>query len=350
MNISRATIGLIAGKEVYLFTISHPSGAHIQITNYGATWTSALVPDNKGVFADVLLGYNDLNGYLSDSNYMGSTVGRFANRISQASFTINHLTYFLDKNDGDNTNHGGFSGVNKQVFESEVTGNEVVFSLKSSDGEGGFPGNVDVKVSYSFSEDLKVVIQYWAVSDKDTYLNLTNHAYFNLAGTGNILKHQLQVSSSEMLETDEHFIPSGNFVQVKGTEFDFTNLRSIDNGLKVNSRQLIWNRGYNHCYPLADFPEGAPAQPAATLIEPLSGRMLQLFTTLPSVLVYTAGYLNSQLPGKSGACYQPCDGICLEAQFYPDSPHHAHFPSCLLRKGEIYHQTIEFHFTIEDND
>jgi aldose 1-epimerase len=350
MSISQVTIGSIDSKKVYLFTINHPSGAQIQLTNYGATWTSAMIPDNRGVLADVLLGYNDLNGYLSDTNYMGSTVGRFANRINRACFTINHITYFLDKNDGDNTNHGGFSGINKQVFESEVNYDEVVFSLKSPDGHGGFPGNVFIKVSYSFSVDLMVVIKYWAVTDKDTYLNLTNHAYFNLAGTGSILKHQLQVSSSEMLETNENFIPTGKLIPVVGTEFDFTRMRSIGDGMNGKSQQIIWNRGYNHCYPVTKTSEGVPTQPAATLFDPLSGRMLQLFTTLPSVLVYSAGYLNSILPGKSGLFYKPCDGICLEAQFYPDSPNQVHFPSCLIRKNQVYNQYIKFHFTVVENN
>lgn len=350
MNISQTTIGSIEGKEVYLFTISHPLGAQIQLLNYGATWTSALIPDKSGKLADVLLGYNDLNGYLSDTNYMGNTIGRFANRISRASFTINGQTYFLDQNEGDNTNHGGFLGMNNQVFESEVAGDKVVFSLKSPDGQGGFPGNVLMKVSYSFSDDLMVNINYWAITDKDTYLNLTNHAYFNLAGSGSILKHQLQISSSEMLETNENFIPTGKLIPVNGTEFDFTSLRSIGEEMNVKSQQLIWNRGYNHCYPIPKTPEGVSSQPAVTLIDPLSGRILQLFTTLPSVLVYSAGYLNSNLPGKSGVCYKPCDGICLEAQFYPDSPNQALFPSCLLGKNQVYNQSIEFHFTVIENN
>lgn len=236
------------------------------------------------------------------------------------------------------------------MFESEITGDKVVFLLKSPDGQGGFPGNVFMKVSYTFSVDLNVVINYWAVTDKDTYLNLTNHAYFNLAGTGSILKHQLQISSTEILETNENFIPTGKLIPVEGTEFDFTRMRSIGEALNVKSQQLIWNRGYNHCYPVTQTPEGVPSQPAASLFDPLSGRRLQLFTTLPSVLVYSAGYLNSILPGKSGVCYKPWDGICLEAQYYPDSPNQALFPSCLIRKNQVYNQSIKFHFTVIENN
>jgi len=347
MNISSQPFGCVKGKEVFLYTISHQSGASIQLSNYGATWVSALIPDSNGVLADVLLGYTGLDGYLSDSNYMGSTVGRFANRIKNAGFTLNGCKYDLDKNDGENTNHGGFSGFNTQVYDADVTGNSVVFSLNSPDGEGGFPGNVSLKVSYSFSGDLKVLIQYKATTDKDTYLNLTNHAYFNLAGSGSVVTHLLSIPSDNILETDECFIPTGKMIPVSDTVFDFTRMRTIDSRMDEHNQQLIWNKGYNHCYPLVNHHVSNTLQPAATLYDPLSGRQLQLFTTLPSVLIYTAGFLNSQLPGKSGSRYQPFEGICLEAQFFPDSPNHSHFPSCLLQPDEVYHHSIEYHFTIK---
>ena len=344
MNISKQFFGLVDEKEVWLFSISHDSGASIQITNYGATWVSAVMPDKNGDLGDVILGYDNLNGYLSDTNYMGSIVGRFANRIKNASFNLNNHTYFLDKNDGENTNHGGYSGFHSQVFESEITENAVVFLLKSPDGEGGYPGNVDIRICYSFSDDLKVRINFWATTDKDTCLNMTNHAYFNLRGSGNILKHQLQIPSTEMLETNENYIPTGKLVPVTGTPFDFTRMRRVDERINENNQQLIWNRGYNHCYPISIMPDSDQPQPAARLFEPVSGRQLHLFATLPSVLVYSAGFLDSKLPGKSGINYQPADGICLEAQFYPDSPNHPHFPSCLLRKDEIYNHSTEYRF------
>lgn len=345
MSILCQPFGRVKGKEVFLFTISHPSGACIQLSNYGATWVSAIVPDSKGTLADVLLGYPDLEGYLSDTNYMGSTVGRFANRISNAGFSLNGCRYSLDKNDGENTNHGGFNGFNSQVFDGEVSGNTVVFSLKSPDGEGGFPGNISLKVTFSFSEDLRVHIQFDATTDQDTYLNLTNHAYFNLAGSGSVLSHQLQIPSAEILETDKCFIPSGKMIPVRDTVFDFIHMRTIDSRMDEQNQQLIWNKGYNHCYPINKQPGNGLLQPAASLVDPLSGRQLQLFTTLPSVLIYTAGFLNSQLPGKSGSHYQPFEGICLEAQFFPDSPNHSHFPSCLLLPDEVYQHSIEYHFT-----
>ncbi|MDD4969084.1 MAG: galactose mutarotase [Paludibacter sp.] len=347
MEITQEVFGTIGQKPVYIFKIIHSSGATIRITNYGATWVSAIMPDKNGVLADVLLGYNNLAGYVSDTSYMGSTVGRFANRIANARFTLNGRSYALDKNDGENCNHGGFSGIHKQVFESEISGDGVIFSMTSPDGEGGFPGNVILKVSYTFTDDLKVKIHYWATTDQDTYLNLTNHAYFNLAGSGSMLQHQLQIPSTMMLETNEQFIPTGKIIPVQDTVFDFTEARILGTRIHEKNQQLIWNKGYNHCYPVHNSSERDPSMPVATLSDPLSGRRVQLFTTLPSVLIYSAGFLSSQLPGKSGTCYQPFEGICLEAQYYPDAPNHAHFPSCLLRKNEVYDHSIEYHFSAE---
>jgi len=347
MNITQELFGLIAGKEVYIFTISHSSGASIQVSNYGATWISAVVPDRVGVMSDVLLGYKELEGYLSDTNYMGSTVGRFANRINKARFTLHDQLYMLDKNDGENTNHGGYRGIHKQVFDVSLTGNAVVFSLKSPDGEAGFPGNVSMQVSYTFTEDLQVAIRFRATTDKDTYLNLTNHAYINLAGTGNILQHSLYIPSSDMLETDEYFIPTGKILPVQDTVFDFSHMKPVEAGMDMMNEQIIRNKGFNHCYPIFQTPDGDHVRHAATLSEHVSGRKLEVFTTLPSVLVYSAGFLVSLLPGKSGKNYQPFDGICLEAQYYPDSPNQPHFPSCILRKDAMYDHTIEFRFSVE---
>ena len=346
MEISKELFGKVGGKEVYLVTISHSSGACIKIMNYGATWVSALIPDINGTLADVLLGYSTLEGYLSDTNCMGSTVGRFANRINHARFILHDQTYLLDKNDGDNNIHGGFTGFHHQVFDYEQTGDAVVFTYHSPDGEGGFPGNVTVKITYSFSDDLKVRIHYRATTDKDTYLNLTNHAYFNLSGDENILNHQLQISSDKILDTNDWFIPTGEYKPVEGTPFDFKVMKAVGENIHEQNLQLIRNRGYNHCYPLEFQVLKKQQLPAATLSDPTSHRQLKLFTTLPSVLIYTAGFLKSVLPGKSGKKHHPFEGICLEAQFYPDSPNHPYFPTCLIQKNEVYHHEIEFHFSL----
>lgn len=348
MNVTQEVFGRIDGQEIYLFTIRSDSGSSIQVSNYGATWVSAKMPDRDGRIADVILGYNDLNGYLSDSNYMGSTIGRFSNRIKNAQFSIGTKIFYLEKNEGENSNHSGSTGFHKKIFDFEVTENGVNFTLFSRDGEGGFPGNLLAKITYVFSDELNVKIDFWAVADKDTYLNITNHAYFNLEGSGNILKHFLQIPSTKILETDKSYIPTGKLIDICNTAFDFSKTKAIGENINEQNLQLIWNRGYNHCYPIVvDSKNKTDLKLAAKLIDFESGRKLQLFTTLPSVLIYSGGFLNSILPGKNGCCYNPFDGICLEPQFYPDSPNHKKFPTCLLRIGNIYKQSIVYNFSTD---
>jgi len=344
MKIEKRHFGFTdSGTEVLLFRMVHESGAYMELTNYGATWVSAVVPDKDGRFSDVILGYNNLAGYLSDTAYMGATVGRFANRIGNAHFTLNGRTYKLDCNDGENTNHGGFSGFHKKIFDYRIEENKVVFSLFSPDGEGGFPGNLKLNVTYSFSEDLTVTINYSAESDQDTYLNLTNHAYFNLRGSDDILDHYLFIPSTKMLVTDEFFIPTGKIIQVDHTPFDFSKPKLICcNIFEINS-QLINNKGYNHCFDL-DNPH-SDCVLAAVLNEPITGRQLKVYTTKPAVLFYSAGFLNSVAAGKSGSNYFPYAGLCLETQFFPDSPNQSNFSNCVLRKGEIYDHRTEYRFS-----
>lgn len=345
MEIEKKQFGSIkAGFEIQIFRITHESGAYIELTNLGATWVSAILPDRDGLFADVVLGYDNLKGYLTDTSYIGSTVGRFANRISNARFVLDGKTYKLDKNDGKNTNHGGFSGFNRKIFDYQIMDNEVIFSLFSPAGDGGFPGNVNVKVSYSFSEDLTVTIRYSAESDQDTYLNLTNHAYFNLNGSGNILDHILYIPTTKMLVTDEFFIPTGEFVQVDHTAFDFSQPKSIGRNIFDQNEQLVNNRGYNHCYMLKDINSNRKL--AAVLSDSATGRKLTVYTTKPALLLYTAGFLSSTLPGKTGYCYYPYAGLCLETQYLPDSPNQPIFPDTILRKGCSYEHKTEYHFSV----
>ncbi|MHB9057022.1 MAG: aldose epimerase family protein [Paludibacteraceae bacterium] len=344
MKIEQQTFGFIEKREVCLFTLSYDSGVTIKLSNYGATWVSAILPDKNGVYKDVVLGYDNLKGYLTDTNYIGSTVGRYANRISNARFVLGGKTYELDKNDGKNTNHGGFSGFNRKIFDYQIKDNEVIFSLLSPDGDGGFPGNVNVKVSYSFSEDLMVKIRYSAESDQDTYLNLTNHAYFNLSGSGNILEHVLQIPTTNMLVTDEFFIPTGEFSQVDHTAFDFSQPKSVGRDIFEQNEQLVNNRGYNHCYVLKD--QNSDCKLAAVLSDPATGRQLTVYTTKPALLLYTAGFLSSTMTGKTGYCYYPYSGLCLETQYLPDSPNQPIFPDTILRKGCSYEHKTEYRFSV----
>lgn len=331
------------GREVVLVRLTNKSGAYIELTNFGATWVSAMVPDSKGQLNDVILGYPSLDGYISDTCYLGCTIGRFANRIRSARFSIGENDYILEANDDINSNHGGTSGFNKKLWDVTLFASGVCFSLFSPDGEGGYPGNLTVEVCYHFSEDNQVTINYKAESDKRTYVNLTNHAYFNLSGEVNVLNHFLHIPSNTILETTKDYIPTGNFRDVHGSPFDFTSPSKLGDRIFEMDDQLEWNRGYNHCYVLNQ-NEKKGLVLAAILSDSLSGRTLEVQTTLPSILVYTGNYLKTNFPGKKGALYDPYEGVCLEAQFFPDTPNHSHFPSCLISPGDIYQQVTVFTF------
>lgn len=317
-------------ETIYLFRLTNESGAYIELTNLGATWVSAYMYENKGNLSNVLLGYGSAAEYINDPFYLGATVGRFANRIHQASFTIQDKVYLLEKNDEHNTNHGGFYGFNKKLWTWKQIENGICFELRSPDGDGGYPGNVHVEVAYTFSETNELTIQYHGTTDQATYLNLTNHAYFNLSGKAKkIYLHQLYIPSTQILETTAAFIPTGRFSNVADSPFDFTTPHAIGENLHDDNEQIRWNRGYNHCYVLKNEVSNQ-LQTAAILSDPISGRELTVETDLPGVLLYTAGYLPT-----------PDTGVCLETQYFPDTPSHPHFPSCLLMPGEEYrHRTV----------
>lgn len=321
-------------RPVHLFRVETTTGASIELTDWGARWVRAMMPDACNRMDNVLVGYNRLKDYLTDTYYMGATIGRFANRIADASFVIDDVNYSLEANDGKNTNHGGHSGFHHKLWQSEVLADGVRFSLTSPDGEGGYPGNVLVRVAYRLSEDNVVTVSYQGVTDRPTFLNLTNHAYFNLSGAvgQEIAGHRLMIPAERMLETTADFIPTGRTVEVVDTPFDFTRPRRIGEQLHADNEQLRQNRGYNHCYVVKEEASGTRVV-AACLSDPATGRQLTVETDLPGVLLYTAGYYK-----------HPDTAVCLETQFFPDTPHHAHFPSCLLRPGEIYEQRTYFRF------
>lgn len=345
MQITQRSFGYLPdGREVVLVRLTNESGAFVEFTNFGATWVSATVPDSKGRFDDVILGYPSLDGYINDTCYLGSTIGRFANRIGTACFTISENEYKLEANDGINSNHGGFSGFNKKLWDVSLSPSSVCFSLFSPDGEGGYPGNLTVEVCYHFSEDNQVTINYKVESDKWTYVNLTNHAYFNLSGEVNIFNHLLQIPSNTILDTTRDYIPTGLFKDVAVSPFDFLSPTKLGDRIFELDEQLEWNRGYNHCYVLSKNADNSLVL-AAILSDPISGRKLEVLTTMPSVLVYTGNYLETHFPGKTGQLYIPYEGVCLEAQFFPDTPNHSHFPSCLIVPGDLYQQVIIFKFS-----
>lgn len=318
-----------------LLRMQNSQGLSVDVTNWGASLVSAIVPDRKGVYGNILLGYNDITDYVRDSYYLGAIIGPFANRIHNACFQIGEETFRLDRNDGMNTNHSGAACIGRKCWHYELTPEGICFSILSPHLSGGYPGNIQIKVYYTLTDDNELHITYWAETDRKTYVNLTNHAYFNLGNaTEKITGHLLQIHSLEMVETDSAFIPTGKIVNVKESPFDFSKIHRIGQDLydKTN-QQLVWNKGYNHCYTFHN-PEKELVC-VATLLHPGNGRRMDVFTDYPGMLLYTAGYYRN-----------PDTGICFEAQYFPDTPSHKEFPSCLLSPGENYcHKTV-FKFSI----
>ena len=316
---------------IAILQITNAQGASVTFCNFGARWTSCIVPDKQGKLEEILLGLDSIDACLKDNFYKGATIGRVANRIGNASFYLNGKQYQLETNDGLNSNHGGFHGFSHRIWDyylpDGLQGSKITFVLHSSHGEGGFPGNIDVQVTYTWTDDNQLIIQHETTTDQDTYVNLTCHAYFNLSGKKTkIYEHLLEIPAKEILETNEQYIPTGELLPVKNTPFDFTHLRPIGDIGCINNESIRQNRGYNHCYVLSQ-------DPTVILQEPISGRQMKMNTTLPGVLVYSAGFLTN-----------PSTAICLETQFWPDTPNHANFPSCLLHPGETYKQKTKFAF------
>lgn len=329
-------------KDIYLFRLTASDGTYIELSNWGATWVAASMPDGLGCCSDVLLGYPTLSGYMTDTSYLGATIGRYANRLSGASITVDGIKYHLEANDGENTNHGGIHGWHRRIWSWCEIPSGIRFTLFSPHLEGGFPGDVQVAVDYCLTDDHCVTIKHRAETSAPTHVCMTNHAYFNLSGRmQSVDDHLLRIFSTKMLETDIAFIPTGKIIPVLSTPFDFTTAHAIGEYRHLTDIQLKWNRGYNHCYVLEDT---CGLKPAAVLTHLQSRRKLTVSTTLPSVLFYSAGYLQSESIGKQGGRLIPDTGVCLETQFYPDSPAHDSFPSTLLRVGDIYEHITKYKF------
>ena len=343
MKIDKKTFGVLSnGKKVKLWTLS-AGDLKLSLTNFGATWTSLIVPSRKGIKDDVLLGYSGLDGYLKNEPYIGVTVGRFANRIKGASFNLFGSTYSLPANDGGNSLHAGPRGFDKLLWKAESyvenEGVYVRFELESPDGDCGFPGNCKTVVSYGLTKSNEIICDYFAKVDKNCPVNLTNHAYFNLAGegSGNVLSHEAQLYSSSYVEVNKNGIPTGRLLPVSGTYFDFLKRRKFcehDSFLKPF-------KGYDHCFAV-DGEQGA-LRPCAEVFEPQTGRSMKVFTTQPGVQFYTGSHLVKVI-GKQGSVYKKYSGFCLETQHYPDTPNRQGFPSCIASPGHDYHQKAVFSF------
>jgi aldose 1-epimerase len=334
------------GQPVDLYILTNKNGMEAAITNYGGTVVSLKVADRNGKFEDVVLGYDNLDGYATGKAYIGATVGRYANRIAHATFTLDGTTYTLAKNDGDNHLHGGF---NKRVWTakdvSSIAGQALELTYLSKDGEEGFPGNLPVKVVYTLTDQNELKIDYSATTDKDTVLNLTNHAYFDLAGQGNgdILQQQIMIKADRFTPIDATSIPTGELRSVKGTPFDFTNSTAIGARIDQDDQQLKLGRGYDHNWMLNNGTPGSLFL-AAQAYDPHSGRVLEVSTTEPGIQLYTGNFLDG-IHGKDGKVYNRRYAFCLETQHFPDSPNHPNFPSAELKPGQHFQSTTVYKFS-----
>jgi aldose 1-epimerase len=334
------------GQQVDLYILTNKNGMEAAITNYGGTVVSLMVPDRNGKRDDVVLGYDTLDGYATGKAYIGATVGRYANRIAHATFTLDGITYKLAKNDGDNHLHGGF---NKRVWTardvSSNAGQALELTYLSKDGEEGFPGNLPVKVVYTLTDKNELKIDYSATTDKDTVLNLTNHAYFNLAGQGNgdILQQQIMIKADRFTPIDAVSIPTGELRSVKGTPFDFTTAMAIGARIDQDDQQLKMGNGYDHNWVLNNEKAGSLFL-AAQAYDPHSGRVLEVLTTQPGIQLYTGNFLDG-IHGKDGKVYNRRYAFCLETQHFPDSPNHPNFPTAELKPGQHFESTTVYKFS-----
>jgi aldose 1-epimerase len=341
------------GQEVQLFTLTNTNGMEVRVISYGGTIISLKAPDRNGDLGDIVLGYDNLQAYLDGSPYFGSIIGRYGNRIGRARFELDGQTYALAANDGENHLHGGMIGFDKVVWSGETfhgdEGVGVVFSYTSPDGEEGYPGTLDVQVTYTLTNANEVRVDYLATTDQATPVNLTQHSYFNLedAGASDILGHELVIAADAYTPVDGTLIPTGEIAPVEGTPFDFREPHSIGERIDADDPQLGFGGGYDHNWVLNGTPAGGMTL-AARVYEPTTGRTLEILTTEPGIQFYSGNFLDGTLTGKDGVVYQHRTGFCLETQHYPDSPNKPDFPSTILRPGEEYRTQTVFRFGTRD--
>jgi aldose 1-epimerase len=335
------------GSVAYIFTLANRNHLEARITNYGGRIVSLSVPDRGGKFADVVLGFDSLPEYLSDGTFFGALVGRYANRIGGAHFTLDGIQYKLEKNSDENSLHGGSQGFDKKLWVPRLlTDGGLELTYHSKDGEEGFPGNLTATVVYHLTDANEIRIDYHAATDKDTIVNLTNHSYFNLkgAGSGDILSHVLTMHASRFTPVDGGLIPTGELRSVAGTPLDFRTPVPIGGRIRQNDEQLKRGNGYDHNYALDR--QGSGPRLAARVEEPESGRVLEVYTTEPGIQFYTGNFLDGTVRGKGGKVYTNRGGFCLETQHFPDSPNKPGFPSVVLHPGQQFAETTIFRFLV----
>ena len=322
-----------------------------KITNYGGIVVSLMTPDKAGKMEDVVLGFDSLAPYETKSPYFGALIGRYGNRIGKAQFTLDGKVYKLAQNDNGNTLHGGTKGFDKRVWQAEEINKDNTAGLKltytSPDMEEGFPGKLNVTVTYTLTNDNALEIDYQATTDKKTVINLTNHSYFNLTGNAkrDVLEHVLMLNAKQFVPIDKTLIPTGKLQDVKGTPFDFTQPTPVGSRINVDDEQLKLGGGYDHCWVLDK--SGDQMSLAATVYEPASGRYMEVTTTEPAVQFYTGNFLDGTLTGKYGVTYNKRYALCLETEHYPDSPNKPDFPSVVLNPGDTYQTSTVYKFSVK---
>lgn len=339
------------GSSVDLYTLRNKNGMEVDIITYGGRITRISVPDEKGKFDNVVLSFDNLAQYEQENPFFGALVGRYGNRIANAEFKLNGTTYPLAANNGPNCLHGGLKGFDKKVWTAKGAdqdgGIALQLSYLSKDMEEGFPGNLSCKVTYTLTDDDTLIVAYAAFTDKPTVVNLTQHSYFNLSGDFSkpILQHEVTLNADKLVPVDENLIPTGEFMEVAGTPFDFNSPKTLGKDIDADHDQIKKGGGYDHSWVLNDQDSGL--RTVATVHEPTTGRTMEVASTEPGVQLYTGNFLDGTLPIPGGGTYGRRSGFCLETQHYPDSPNQPNFPTTMLKPGEKYTTVTSFKFATE---
>jgi aldose 1-epimerase len=350
-GVTRASFGTTRdGNAVEIYTLTNAHGLEMRVISYGGIITSLKVPDRSGHLGDIVLGFDTIDGYLKDPPYFGALIGRYGNRIAKGQFTLDDKTFKLATNNGPNHLHGGVKGFDKVLWNvvpgTDSNGVSVTLSRTSPDGEEGYPGNLQATVRYTLTDKNELSIDYRATTDKATPVNLTQHSYFNLADdSGDTLGHELTIHASRYTPVDDTLVPTGELAAVDGTPFDFRKATTIGARIATANAQLKSGGGYDHNWVLDR--SGSGLQPAARLVEPKSGRTLEVATTEPGLQFYSGNFLDGSITGKGGRVYRHRTGLCLETQHYPDSPNHPNFPSTILKPGQTYSSQTVFTFGVQ---
>ncbi|MFL0246372.1 aldose epimerase family protein [Candidatus Clostridium stratigraminis] len=348
MSIEKKYFGSTPDRtNIYSFTLTNSKGTAVEIINFGGIVRSLKLQNDKGSFDDVVLGFDKLEDYKKEGPYFGAIIGRYANRIAKGSFNLNGIEYKLEINNGPNHLHGGLKGFDKVIWEPRIleTGG-LELSYISKDMEESYPGNLEVKVTYTLTEDNSLKIDYFALSDKDTIVNLTNHSYFNLSGhaSGNILNHKVYINADKFTAADKDSIPTGELREVEGTPMDFTKLKKVGDEIRSSYEQIAFAKGYDHNFVINR--EDERLVKACEVVDDNSGRSMEVYTTMPGVQFYTGNFIEEGVEGlgKDEARYSDYSGLCLETQFFPNSINIKHFPSPILRAKEEYRHTTIYKF------